>query len=132
MHQIVSPLQSSSIKFSFGEITLRSDGIIELHIHPSTLLNALKSEQLKQAAMELGGGKKYPFLIFLGENVTTDDTLMAFARNPENKYSTAEAIVITSVIQRILGNLYNRFMRPVVPTKMFSNREDAEFWLRSF
>lgn len=121
----------TKLTFDFATIELRADGVIELHIKPSTLLSAQKSEILKQATIQLGGGIKFPFIIFLGENCTTDDTVLPFARNPENKYSTAEAIVLTSVIQKILGNLYNRFMKPVVLTKIFTNREDAEFWLKN-
>jgi hypothetical protein len=121
----------TKLTLDFATMELRADGIIELQINPSTLLNAQKSELLKQATIQLGDGQKFPFLVFLGENCTTDDTLLQYARNPENKYSTLEAIVLTSVIQKILGNLYHRFMKPVVPTKMFTNREDAEFWLKN-
>lgn len=119
------------IEFDFGSIALRHDGIMLVVFKSYTLINAEKSERLKQATLELGGGQKFPFLIYLGENCSTDDTLMQFARNPENKYSSAEAIVISSTIQKILGNLYNRFMKPVVPTKLFTNATDAEYWLKN-
>ncbi len=124
--------ERTKVILDFATLELRKDGIMELYIKPTTLLTAQKSEQLKEATIQLGGGQKFPFLIFLGENCSTDDTVLPFARNPDNKYSTVEAIVLTSVIQKILGNLYHRFMKPVVPSKLFTNKEDAEYWLKNW
>jgi hypothetical protein len=132
MEQVLKNNLARVLKLDFAELELRKDGVIELRINPSTLLNAEKGEILKKATNNLGGEQKFPFLIILGEYCTTDETLIAFAKKPENKYSTIEAVVVSSVVQRILGNLYNRVMKPIVPTKIFSNRVDAEYWLKNY
>lgn len=51
------------------------------------------------------------------------------ASNPQNnKY--AEAIVLNSVGIRLLANFYIKTFRPKVPTKVFTNFEQAKSWLR--
>ena len=44
----------------------------------------------------------------------------------------ASAIIADSVFTKTLGNLYITFSRPKTPTKIFSNVEIAEAWLRTF
>ena len=44
----------------------------------------------------------------------------------------AEAFLLTSLAQKILINFYIRFDKPLVPSKVFTNKEKAIEWLRQF
>jgi tyrosine-protein phosphatase YwqE len=44
----------------------------------------------------------------------------------------AEAFLITSTANKLLGNFYINVNKPVVPTKIFSSDEKALEWLESF
>jgi hypothetical protein len=41
-------------------------------------------------------------------------------------------MVIKILGQRILGNFYIKFQKPMIPTKIFNNHEDALEWLNLF
>jgi hypothetical protein len=44
----------------------------------------------------------------------------------------AEAFIITSTANKLLGNFYINVNKPTVPTKIFSSEEKALEWLESF
>ena len=44
----------------------------------------------------------------------------------------ATAFVVNSFANKLIANIYIKFYKPVVPTKMFSSEESALRWLRSF
>lgn len=48
------------------------------------------------------------------------------------KHCSAIAFLSDSFSQRILANFFIRVIRPNVPTKAFSNENDAIEWLRNF
>jgi hypothetical protein len=44
----------------------------------------------------------------------------------------ADAFVIDSLAQRILGNFYLKFNKPQFPTRFFNSKEEALIWLEAF
>lgn len=54
--------------------------------------------------------------------------IMATESLEKNRMATS--IVIYEFSQRILGNLYIRFNRPTVPTRLFSNKDNAINWVK--
>jgi hypothetical protein len=42
----------------------------------------------------------------------------------------ADAMVLTSLPQRILGDFYLKINKPPISTKFFGNKEDAIVWLK--
>lgn len=79
------------------------------------------------------GGHILPVLIICGEHASTNIDVLNYVSKKENDpYSKADAFVIQSVAQRILGNFYLNIVKPQRPTKLFSKREEAFNWLKQY
>ncbi len=61
-----------------------------------------------------------------------DDFRKESASEVGSAHTIADAIVVKSLSQRIIANLYIKFNKPVRPTRVFSDAESAAFWLMSF
>jgi len=58
---------------------------------------------------------------------------MAFvSKKDADPHSVAVAFLICSISQKLLGNFYLNFNKPLKPTRIFTNLEDAVLWLREF
>lgn len=77
-------------------------------------------------------GEKYPMLNILHPNNTFTEDAKKFSANEGVSYSISEAFVLNNGMLKILGNFYLRFNRPKVPTRLFSNEEEARKWLDTF
>lgn len=79
------------------------------------------------------GGKRLPVLILCSQYTTGDVEMLKYlSKNKNNPYSLADAFVIKTMAQKIIGNFYIKLMQQERPTKMFDNKEDAINWLNQF
>jgi hypothetical protein len=79
------------------------------------------------------GGGSYLNLIEAGTRTEIEDDMrMSSASKDENAHTIADALVVKNLSQRIIANFYLRFNKPVKPTRVFSDAENAAFWLMSF
>ncbi len=121
-----------TIDFDVFSISLRSDRIYFIEIKPEKDFCIAHMEEVIQAEIELGA-EILPILIFCNEFSSTNAELMNhLAKEGANPYASAEAYVLTSLNQRILGNFYSKIIRPARPTKLFNSAEEAEKWLCQF
>lgn len=44
----------------------------------------------------------------------------------------AEAILVETTANRLMANVYVNYNKPRIPTKIFTNEEEAIKWLKSF
>lgn len=78
-------------------------------------------------------GKVMPVLILCPPSATTDNAVMKYASKQQNNpYTKADAYVISSTGQKILGNFYLKFNTPERPTKLFNDKANALKWLSEF
>lgn len=109
----------------------RPDGIVHVRFRDwetITLDDYFEGIELMQS---LGKTDKYLFLYESGENsLVSDDLRRAAASSENNQYTIADAYVVRSLAQKIIGNFYVRFNKPVRPTRMFNTLEDAIAWLK--
>lgn len=78
-------------------------------------------------------GKTLPVLILSSPTAGSDNEVLSYAsKKINNPYSKVEAIVINSLSQMILLNIYLKLKRPERPVKFFKNKEDALKWLVQF
>ena len=74
-----------------------------------------------------------PVLVLCKEFTNTNFELMSFvSKNKNNPYSKADAFVIYSLAQKILGNFYLRINKPERPTQFFNSKEEALKWLKQY
>jgi hypothetical protein len=123
----------NKIEISSSEIMLRSDGIIHFYIKTNVNLTGNDAKEMVDAAGKVGNNKKYPVLISAGKYALAEKEAREFAASEEgNKYTIAGAIVVKSLAQKLLGNAYLKVNKPVTPTALFDNEENAIKWLRTY
>jgi hypothetical protein len=78
-------------------------------------------------------GKKFPLLIVTGEYTLPTPEARAYIATPESDpYASAEAYVVKSLSQKLVGNVYLSFNKPARPTRIFNSEEKALEWLQQF
>lgn len=113
------------------ELVILEEGILQLNLSDiSYEIDHL--DEIHEATKLLCRGEKILQLI----NTTPYSSVSTEARRKMGgpkytAYSRAEAFVIHSLAQRILGNYYLKFDRPVVPTKLFTDYNKAMAWLKN-
>ncbi len=121
------------IDVGHSSIELRSDGIVEVILKKSSLIDLQECRDVMNAYEQLLEKKKYPLLHVVEDYVQVTNDARNFGSSEEGlRFSAAEAFVINSLAHKLLANFYLRVNKPSVPTKFFSNKADAEFWLRKF
>ena len=55
-----------------------------------------------------------------------------YINNPNSgRYTLAQAFLVSSLAQRIIGNFVINVQRPALPTRLFNTEQEAIRWLRS-
>jgi hypothetical protein len=124
-----------SIKKEFERFTmfLREDGIVQIDVFPEEEITIEDVKQGVEYLKEIGGGKKFPLLFIAQEySMPSDATREFLADRNSIPFSIAEAFVICSLPQKIVGNFYLRVNKPARPTQIFTKETDALIWLNSF
>lgn len=111
-------------------MALFSSGIMYYLILPGAQVKLDDVKKILVYVDQLGNENKYLNLYEFGLGSNVDETVRNWAADVGgNKQTIADAIVIKSLAQKIVGNFYLKFHRPVKPTKIFNNIEDASIWL---
>lgn len=114
-------------------VSLREDGIMQYNIKPHTEYSVRDVMAANDAAGKLGSGKAYPNIIFIDHFLNADADCRKYAASEEsNVYTVADAFVLNSVALKLIGNFYIKVNKPVRPTRIFSNEQEAIDWLYSF
>jgi hypothetical protein len=83
------------------------------------------------AVMKLAAGRRYAVLVDASHPCTITKEAMEYTNRPESyKFLIAQAIVVNSLANRLVGNFIIKFHKPASPTKLFSNKESAYIWLK--
>jgi len=112
-------------------ITLREDGILQVHALPGFDQGENDARENLDACRHLVEGKKVPVLV----NTILQGTLDRQARNAYatgSDFALAQAILVNSAFTRIAANVFIRVAHPVHPTKMFTSEDEAIQWLKGF
>lgn len=114
-------------------VAIRSDGLAWAHL---TGIEEVEIEHVKEvvdALAKLGGGKKFPLLITSEKHTLPSPEARAYIATEESDpYASAEAYVVLSFSQRLMGNVYMRFNKPFRPTWIFTSGSKAVEWLKTF
>lgn len=131
MHTLSPP--DDAVKSSSGITWLSEDGIIiavasKQALH--TLNDAIENNKIN---ILLSQGKRRPFLIDISEVQSMTREARAFYSGPEPKKGiTAVALLTKSVMGKVVANFFLKLTVQSVPTKMFTNFEEAKEWLLQY
>ena len=119
--------------FDILSIYLRDDGLVNIDIKSDEEITVSHVKLIVHALQEMGGGKIFPLLITVGERtLPSEEARRYIALAESDPYASAEAYVISSLSQKLVGNFYLRFNKPARPTRIFTNTNEAIEWLKTF
>jgi hypothetical protein len=122
-----------TIDMKASSVSLRSDGIIQIAVKPNTTLQVEDGKEIVKAFAELGGGKKFPLLFLAGDFALASSDARNYASGQEaNQYTLASVFVVKNIAQKLMGNAYITFNKPITPTKIMTSEYEAVKWLKTF
>lgn len=123
---------SEYIVFKKFQFNIQNNLYYEVDINNNVDFNVEDLKLLVEAQKE-NFRLELPVLVLCKEFTNTNFELMSFvSKNKNNPYSKADAFVIYSLAQKILGNFYLRINKPERPTQFFNSKEEALKWLKQY
>lgn len=114
-------------------ISLREDGLVQIDINPEAEVTLDEVIEGTDYIMSVVGDRKFPVLFIANEfSVPSSESRDYLAKKEALPYSLADAYVICSFPQKLIGNFYLKVNKPGRPTKIFTDKEDAIKWLKTF
>jgi len=124
---------SDPIKGRISEIRLRTDDVLEIKIEEDQSFEKEDMLELIAAAKQLGNGRRLRNLILVGKRTMPSPDAMELSSSEEGSiYKRADAFVISSIGQRMVGNFMLKVQKQAVPTRYFTDLDSAEEWLKQF
>ncbi len=121
------------IDYNNKSIALRSDGLVKIHLNINEEVEITDVIEVVTALEQIGRGKKFPLLILSNKYTLPSPEARAYIATPESDpYASAEAYVIQSLSQKLVGNVFMKFNKPARPTRIFTSEEKAIEWLKTF
>lgn len=115
------------------EITLIEKGIVETFMLPNSIIDTTDILEMKDHNLQLCENKPYVMLITSGHLAyTTKEARELTASKDFSQLTMARALLTDSIGHKLVANFYLKVNRPHVKTKLFSDRENALMWLRTF
>lgn len=115
------------------DISVTEDNYYYIHIHKGTEVSLDLVKRVINTMATLQSTKKLPVLIKSDSfSLPTKETREFLAQKNASPYAKAEAYVIFSMAQKIVGNFYLNFNKPQRPTKLFNDLKSARAWLKQF
>ena len=112
------------------EITTIEDLIFRVEFFQGVEIELSDAEIIFQHFRMLANGQKYCVLLDASKEVTTSPEARAYVANQErSSWKIAFAIVTNTTANKLVGNFFIQFNKPVSPTKLFTNEEAALKWI---
>lgn len=107
-------------------------GLIENYIKPGVNIDVSDAWEIKKSNLELTNGNSYAVLVVSGHlsSITKGAREVVASRQFVGK-TIAKALLVDSLGHRIVGNFYLTVNKPLITTRVFTDREVALHWLRS-
>jgi hypothetical protein len=114
-------------------MNVHDDLFIEFKVKKNVTLQASDVWESRDQSVEHIPGKKF-FVLFEGDDNSgvSGDARRAGASLEYTKHVAVLALYSNKFHENIIGNLFLKINKPLVPTKFFDNRDNAIAWLKTF
>jgi hypothetical protein len=118
------------VLFENKELTIELENEIIVGIFKSEHIDLETAQRLAEYRIEATEGKLYPTIVNIkAVKSSTKAARDFFASEQGCKGIVAVAMIIDSPLGSMIGNFFVSISRPLVPTKIFTNEDDAKKWL---
>jgi hypothetical protein len=94
------------------------------------ILSLKAAKEIVEARLKLQKGKTYKGLIYVTHIKVMGDDAKKFLAKEGCEGIEKAALVSSSAFMAMLGNVFISFNKPIIPTKLFFNKEDEMKWLK--
>lgn len=120
-------IKTEKITFKRGD-----DNILYIECLPKTTMTIEEGYLSTKNASELIKGEPIPMLCDLTNVVKMSQECRKHFSGPAHAQVFSKcALLITSPISRIIGNFFLGANKPLKPTRLFTNKEEALKWLKN-
>lgn len=112
------------------ELTKRDD---KIYVYKTVKNSSIDLETIKamtKAGDEWNGTELCANLIDIREVLFIDSKARAYGAEQYRKHVAGQALLIGSKFSTYFANLFLKFSKPKVPTKLFTNEDEAIKWLK--
>lgn len=112
-------------------MTIHDDLLIEFSVKKNINLQASDVWESRDMSVNYMPGKKF-FVLFEGDEdaSVSGEARRAGASEEYTGHVAALALYSNKAYERIIGSLFLKINKPLVPTEFFDNREQAIAWLK--
>lgn len=112
---------------------IHDDLLIEFKVKRNTTLQASDVWESRDMSVNYIPKKKF-YVLFEGEEGAdvSGDVRRAGASEEYTRHVAALALYSQRLHEKIIGNLFLKINKPLVPTRFFDDREAAIAWLKNF
>ncbi|MBC7450216.1 MAG: STAS/SEC14 domain-containing protein [Cytophagales bacterium] len=88
------------------------------------------AKKMVQARLKAQKGASYPGLAYVAERVTITPDARKYFANEGYEGVTKVALITLSPLKVIIANIFIKIDKPLKPTRLFTNKEEAVRWLK--
>jgi hypothetical protein len=123
-----------SYKFDGGEISIIQDNVLLIEYEIGKLITTRNLFELKKLREKLLGNRKYHSLTDARDgllNLSDEAKAYIAEENQSSRSRLSDAVIVNSFAKKIEIDLYIRFNKPTVKTKVFTDLNKALCWIES-
>lgn len=121
----------NSVSTKCAQLTLIEEGILRVTLFQKAEIGLEESKAMQKASAEITRGEKYTALIDARVQVTLSSEAREWGSSVESlKDTIAQAILVESLANKLIGNFIIQFHKPIAKTRLFSDENLAIEWLR--
>ncbi|MBL0329748.1 MAG: hypothetical protein IPP64_10105 [Bacteroidetes bacterium] len=114
-----------------ASFTMIEDGIIHITLFENTEIDLVESKNMQQMSWSLTQGKPFVAMIDARVNIEVSKEAREWGSTPEaQKNMLAQAVLVNSIANKLVGNFIIKFHKPIAKTRLFSDAPAALEWLR--
>ena len=120
-----------SITTKTATINYYESDIVLIKLIEDSEIDVEEAEENFKATLKITKGNRYAALIDACVAVQVTPEARVYGADKERQENLiAQAIIVNSLANRLMGNFIIKFNKPKAPTKLFADYESALEWLR--
>lgn len=111
--------------------SLIEEGILRIKLLENSEIDIVESKAMQQVSLEMTKGKKFVALVDARTQVVVSKESREWGSSEEGqKNMLAQAIIVDSLANKLIGNFIIQFHKPIAKTRLFADEREAIAWLR--
>ena len=126
-------MENDIITTKVAKIWMGEDNIIRIFYFQNVDITLQDAKEILEISMKLNRGKQYPMLIDARQVKSISPKARKYNSGQEaSTVYTVAAVLIGSPVSRMIANFVLKFNKPLMPTKLFTDENQAIVWLKGF